>query len=49
MPFHQLGEYKYQQLGLKYEYADVAGLREEELEPFAKLLRESGFQVQIGG
>ena len=49
LPFHQMGGHKYKKLGLEYEYKDVAGLRDESIEPLAQILRTSGLSVQIGG
>jgi len=49
LPFHQLGESKYEKLGLKYEYAGTAQLYEENLDQFARVLRETVENVQIGG
>ena len=49
LPFHQLGESKYEKLGLKYEYTGTAQLYEENLEHFARVLRDTVENVQIGG
>ena len=49
VPFHQMGEGKYRQLGMRYDYAGVAQLHDEDAEPFAQFLTEMGFRVQIGG
>jgi pyruvate formate lyase activating enzyme len=49
LPFHQLGESKYQKLGLKYEYAGIAQFHEEHLDLFASVLNGIGINVQIGG
>jgi len=49
LPFHQLGESKYQSQGIEYAYEGVAQLHDEDLEEFAKILRKAGFEVQIGG
>lgn len=49
LPFHQLGESKYQRLCLPYAYEGVPSLRDSDLTAFAETLRERGFSVQIGG
>lgn len=49
LPFHQMGESKYQRLGLEYAYAGVKQLHEEDLEGFAAHLGQAGLQVQTGG
>lgn len=49
LPFHQMGESKYQKLGLPYAYAGVKQLNDEDLAGFAAILQEAGIQAQIGG
>jgi len=49
LPFHQMGEHKYAELDIRYDFAGVPGLREEDLEVFAEFLRERWVDVQIGG
>ena len=49
LPFHQLGESKYQKLGLPYAYTGAAQTRDEALIPFAAVFKAEGFSVQIGG
>lgn len=49
LPFHQLGESKYQQLGLQYAYAGVNQLHDEDIIPYAKVLQTGNVKVQIGG
>ena len=49
LPFHQLGENKYKELGRKYAYTGVPQLHNEDIEPLAEILRADGFSVQIGG
>ncbi len=49
LPFHQMGESKYEKLGMAYAYAGTKQLHEEDLDSFAAILREAGLLVQIGG
>ena len=49
LPFHQMGDYKYEKLGLSYAFSGVPGMKNEELAPFAEALRDAGFKVQVGG
>lgn len=49
LPFHQLGENKYTQLGKTYPYAGVPQLHDEDVREFADIIASAGLQVQIGG
>ncbi len=49
LPFHQMGEKKYEELGRNYRLRGVAQLHDEDLDSFAAVLRENGIDVQIGG
>ena len=49
LPFHQMGESKYEKMGVPYAYAGKAQLHEEDLEGLAAILRAAGLTVQIGG
>ena len=49
LPFHQLGESKYNRLNLPYAYDGVRQMRNGDVAAFAKALEEQGFSVQIGG
>lgn len=49
LPFHQMGESKYEKLGMAYAFAGRKQLHEEDLEPFQEVLRGAGLIVQIGG
>lgn len=49
LPFHQMGENKYQKLGLSYDYSGVSQLHDEDLKEFADILTSAGLRVQIGG
>ncbi len=49
LPFHQMGESKYQRLGIRYEYAGLKQLHEEDLATFEQILLKEGMLVQIGG
>jgi pyruvate formate lyase activating enzyme len=49
LPFHQMGESKYRDLGVPYEYAGVPQLHDGDLEEYAGILKNAGLQVQTGG
>jgi len=49
LPFHPLGESKYQRLQMKYAYDGQKQLRDGDVSAFAKVLEQAGIQVQIGG
>ena len=49
LPFHQLGENKYQQLGRPYEMHGIKPLHNEDLNPYVPIFKSKGIQVQIGG
>lgn len=49
LPFHQLGEEKYERLQKVYRMKSVPALHKEDLEEYAVCLRSCGFRVEIGG
>ncbi len=49
LPFHQLGESKYDRFNLPYAFDGVAQMRDEDVSAFAEVLRRAGLDVQIGG
>jgi len=49
LPFHQLGESKYQRLNLPYAFDGIRQLKEQDVSAFADVLRSAGLEVQIGG
>ncbi len=49
LPFHQMGESKYEKLGMAYGFAGKKQLHEEDLDAFEAILTEAGLNVQIGG
>jgi len=49
LPFHQMGEKKYEEMGLPYALRGVRQLHEEDLEDYAAVLRREGLEVQLGG
>lgn len=49
LPFHQLGESKYDKLGKEYQYKGKDQLHDEDLLLYAATLEKSGLKVQIGG
>lgn len=49
LPFHQMGEKKYEEMGLDYALRGVAQLHDEDLAEYAAILEDAGLQVQIGG
>lgn len=44
LPFHQLGEKKYEMLGMEYELHDLKPLHEEDLEEFRKTICAAGIE-----
>lgn len=49
LPFHQLGESKYTQMGKQYEMNQAGGVSKQDLTDYARYLKYRGFRVQIGG
>ncbi len=49
LPFHQMGESKYQRLQLPYAYTGQKQIQDGDLSAFADVLERAGIQVQIGG
>lgn len=49
LPFHQLGESKYQRLNQPYAYTGTKQLHEADVAAFADALTRAGLSVQIGG
>lgn len=49
LPYHSLGRGKYDKLGLSYTLDGVSAMTPAELESFARLGRELGLSVRIGG
>jgi pyruvate formate lyase activating enzyme len=49
LPFHQLGESKYDRFNLPYAFDGVAQMHDEDVNAFAEVLRRAGLDVQIGG
>lgn len=47
LPFHQFGESKYEQLGMKYEMKEVKAIHPEDLQEFYQVFAESGFDVKM--
>ncbi len=45
LPFHQLGEGKYAELGLPYPYEGVSSLHKDELARYADIIRAKGLHV----
>jgi len=48
LPFHRLGASKYEQLGMRYEYADQEARGPESLEPLAQVYRTQGITCHLG-
>lgn len=46
LPFHQFGQQKYEQLGMKYEMIDTAALHPEDLVEYTDIFLQAGFQVK---
>ncbi len=49
LPFHQLGESKYNRLNLPYAYDGIQQMRDGDVAAFAKVLEANEISVQIGG
>ena len=49
MPFHQLGERKYKDLSMQYDFAGVPQTDQENLSEYANILIAQNIDVQIGG
>ena len=49
LPFHQLGENKYKQLGRPYEMTGIKPLHNEDLQPYIPIFEAKAIKVQIGG
>ena len=49
LPFHQMGEKKYQEMELEYSLRGVPQLHNDDLKPFGAVLEEAGLTVQMGG
>jgi len=49
LPFHQLGESKYDRLGLPYAFDGIPQMHDEDVSAFAQTLKDAGLDVQIGG
>ncbi len=49
LPFHQLGERKYECLQKEYTMKSVAPLHQEDMEIYKDCLQAQGFHVEIGG
>ena len=49
LPYHNMAKTKYDWIKGQYELNELEYLTEEEIDPFATLLKQMGFPVQIGG
>lgn len=49
LPFHQLGEKKYEKLSLPYAYGGVPQLHKEDLFGYRKIFENNGIAAAIGG
>ena len=49
LPYHRLGKEKYSSLGRAYAFRSIPPQKEEAIQELAKVPRELGLQVQIGG
>jgi len=49
LPFHQLGESKYDRFHLPYAFEGVTQMHDEDVSAFADVLQRAGLDVQVGG
>ena len=49
LPFHQMGQHKYEMLGMEYLFKGVKGLNEEDLEEYRQIMADFGLDVKLGG
>lgn len=49
LPYHRLGQDKYEGLGREYELSHIEPLSNEYMEELSEVVRSSGLQCQIGG
>lgn len=49
LPYHRLGADKYEQLGQEYQASDLHLPDSENMNEFARLFKNCGFRVKIGG
>lgn len=49
LPFHQMGEHKYDLLGKEYLYHGIKTLREENLSEYRQIMADFNLDVKIGG
>lgn len=49
LPYHRLGESKYEQLGREYKLKDLEPLDENGVQGFKEILESYGLKVQVGG
>lgn len=49
LPFHQMGEHKYELLGKPYDYKGVKSLQEESLTEYRQVMADFDLDVKIGG
>jgi pyruvate formate lyase activating enzyme len=49
LPYHVLGQGKYQALGRDYPWGGYARLRDEEIDALIAIYRKQGLSVRVGG
>jgi pyruvate formate lyase activating enzyme len=49
LPFHQMGQHKYDLLELKYSFKGVRGIDEEDLAPYQQVMTDFDLDVKLGG
>ena len=49
LPFHQMGQHKYELLGMEYLYKGIKGLNEEDLVDYRQKIADFGLDVKLGG
>jgi len=49
LPFHQMGQHKYELLEMDYLYKDAKGLHEEDLVDYRQIIADLGIDAKLGG
>lgn len=49
LPFHQMGQHKYDMLGMEYSFAGVRSINEEDLAQYRQVMADFDLDVKLGG